>query len=133
LKPGLDLGRLIPRGEQSGLDKSLKGWISPQMAIMHPSSRGGSEGNNAVTFRMRHGPKIFEIFSCEEHYEFASMPKHDKKQRKNSCGGPASWHLLYPGGGRNHNVIGNSWNCPRASFGDLGLGTASRGQMAEAG
>jgi len=48
-------------------------------------------------------------------------------------GGPASWHLLYPGGGRNHNVIGNSWNCPRASFGDLGLGTASRGQMAEAG
>jgi hypothetical protein len=63
LEPGLGLGRLIPRGEQSGLDKSLTGWIS-QMAIMHPSSRRGSEGNNAVTFRIRHGPKIFEIFSC---------------------------------------------------------------------
>jgi len=31
---------------------------------------------------MRHGPKIFEIFSCEEHYEFVSMPNMTKNNEK---------------------------------------------------
>ena len=31
---------------------------------------------------MRHGPKIFEIFSCGEHYEFVSMPSMTKNNEK---------------------------------------------------
>src|SRR5438034_5436504 len=94
------------------------------------------EGSLKVTTLFPFGRTIrqrFSKFLLRRILPICQDGKHDKKQRKNSCGGPASWHLLYRGDGRNHNVIGNSWNCPRASFGDLGLGTASRGQMAEAG
>ncbi len=68
--------------QRGGWQGARRVWRSTRPAPVHPSSRGVSEDNNAVTFRMRHGPKIFEIFSCEEHYEFVSMPNMTKNNEK---------------------------------------------------
>src|SRR4029450_5707431 len=57
--------------------------------------------------------------------------RHDKKQRKKSCAAPAICHFAYRRGDRSCNVVGNCWNCKRATSGDLGLGGGGNGQMAK--
>jgi hypothetical protein len=59
--------------------------------------------------------------------------KYDKKQSNDFCGAPEIRHLGFRMGSPNGNGVGNYWKCPRATFGDLGLGGAGCGQMAKAG
>src|SRR4030095_3989750 len=58
--------------------------------------------------------------------------KHDKKQRKKSCTVPAICHLHNRRGDGSCNVVGNCWNCQRATPGDLRFGGGGRGRMAKA-